>query len=410
MQIVRDIRGLPAVVRMLLTTNAVSAFGGGLVMPFLWIYLTKAQGLAAWVPATVLTVQAIVAFVSAPIWGSVFDRRSPRVCIPAVMVVAAIGTALFGIATNPASAILAGVVYGVGISGVGTALRVMYGSQTRTDKERMTAFSIDFALLNAFSGLGVLVGGAVAAINVGTLANRLSILYVVDGATFLLTAAAAFKMIPSGPPSGGSRRPKGYARLLATPWFSVCISVLFLQLLATAAQLKSAFPAYLTAETGVSPTLLSLLFGVNVGVAVLTQFFVMPRLKSVSPRTLLQAAGLLAALSWVLLLAAGNLPARTVFAGAAMLTISFAESFCVPLLSTIINNRVGEGDRGRANASVGMAISASSALGPALTGLLIGVAHGTVLLIALGLCGLLSSVLVLSIPEVASSESGVELV
>jgi Na+/melibiose symporter-like transporter len=75
MQIVRDIRGLLAVVRMLLTTNAVSAFGGGLVMPFLWIYLTKAQGLATWVPATVLTIQAIVAFVAAPIWGSVFDRR-----------------------------------------------------------------------------------------------------------------------------------------------------------------------------------------------------------------------------------------------------------------------------------------------------------------------------------------------
>jgi MFS family permease len=409
MQIIQDIRRLPAVVRMLLTTNAVSAFGGGLVMPFLWVYLTKAQGLATWVPAVVLTIQAIVAFVAAPMWGAVFDRRSPRVSIPAVMVMAAIGTALFGIATNPAAAILAGVVYGMGISGVGTALRVMYGSQTRTDDERMTAFSIDFALLNAFAGLGVLVGGAVAALHVGSLASRLSFLYVVDGATFLITAAAAYRMIPSGPPSGGSRRPKGYARLLATPWFSACISVLFLQLLSTAAQLKSAFPAYLTAETGVSPTFLSLLFGVNVVVAVLTQFIAMPRLKNIPPPQLLQAAGVLASASWILLFASGHLPARTVFAGAAMVTISAAEAFCVPLLSTIINNRVGEGDRGRANASVGMAISASSALGPALTGILIGIGHGTALLMVLGLCGLLSSALVLSIPEVASVGPGMEL-
>lgn len=181
--------------RAVLAVNAVNSFGGGLVLPFLWIYLGEIRGLAAWIPAATLAVQAGTAVFGGLAWGAVLDRLAPRSVVTLVMCVAGAGTGLYAFATSAPTALTAAVVYGLGISGVGTVLRFLYAGAA-TARERGLAFSADYAVFNAMTGLGVLVGGLVAASGPGSDAARFAALYLADGCTFLAAGAAFFLLLP----------------------------------------------------------------------------------------------------------------------------------------------------------------------------------------------------------------------
>lgn len=390
MKIIRDVRRLPRLVQVLIVTNAISAFGSGLVLPFLWVYLHDARGMKPWVPAVVLTVQAVAAFIGSPVWGAMFDRLAYRIAIPGVMVLAAIGTAMFALAVNPGIAVASGALYGAGISGVGTAMFVMYGSQSRTDAERVTAFSVDFGLLNAFGGLGALAGGVVVAVHVGHPADRFALLYLIDGISFLFTAAVAAVMLKGhGRPGERERRSRrGYAKLLRSPWLVSVLSVLLLQLVVTTGQMRSAFPGYLTARGAVGAPALSVLFTVNIVVVVITQFLIMPRLSSVRHSRLLAVGGVLAGVSWALIFLAGGSrhPAAIALAAVAVALLGVAETIAIPQISALINNTVEESLRGRANALLTMALTGSNAIGPVITGVFLGLgADGALMAVLVGL-------------------------
>ncbi len=125
----------------MLLTNAVNSFGGGLVLPFLWFYLTKVRGLPDAVPAATFSVQAVSAVFGALTWGAVVDKFAYRTVIPIVMTTAAIGTSLYSAATSPFVALLAALIYGFGISGVGTILRKMYAVLTTGDARKLILWS-----------------------------------------------------------------------------------------------------------------------------------------------------------------------------------------------------------------------------------------------------------------------------
>lgn len=242
--------------RAVLAVNAVNSFGGGLVLPFLWIYLGEIRGLAAWIPAATLAVQAGTAVFGGLAWGAVLDRLAPRSVVTLVMCVAGAGTGLYAFATSAPTALTAAVVYGLGISGVGTVLRFLYAGAA-TARERGLAFSADYAVFNAMTGLGVLVGGLVAASGPGSDAARFAALYLADGCTFLAAGAAFFLLLPrldraTGPSAtpaeaGTARRPVGYREVLGQRTIAVLLATLTLCSLVSYGQLRSGLPGYLTA-------------------------------------------------------------------------------------------------------------------------------------------------------------------
>ncbi|MFG3148779.1 MFS transporter [Streptomyces sp. NPDC048243] len=379
--------------RAVLAVNAVNSFGGGLVLPFLWIYLGEIRGLAAWIPAATLAVQAGTAVFGGLAWGAVLDRLAPRSVVTLVMCVAGAGTGLYAFATSAPTALTAAVVYGLGISGVGTVLRFLYAGAA-TARERGLAFSADYAVFNAMTGLGVLVGGLVAASGTGSDAARFAALYLADGCTFLAAGAAFFLLLPrldraTGPAAPAeadtARRPVGYREVLGQRTIAVLLATLTLCSLVSYGQLRSGLPGYLTAGGAVGPEGLSGTFAVNIVVAVLTQVLLGERIQRVRRSTVLATTGALWTAAWALVLVAGRQhgATATVTAMAGVLLLSVGEALVFPVITGLLNDLAEERTRGRVNAMLSVAVSTGSVAGPLLAGATLPLAGGLPLVVSL---------------------------
>lgn len=380
--------------RAVLAVNAVNSFGGGLVLPFLWIYLGEVRGLAAWIPAATLAVQAGTAVFGGLAWGAVLDRLAPRSVVTLVMCVAGAGTGLYAFATSAPTALTAAVVYGLGISGVGTVLRFLYAGAPSA-RERGLAFSADYAVFNAMTGLGVLVGGLIAASGPGSDATRFAALYLADGCTFLAAGAAFFLLLPrldratkpSATPAEAAtaRRPVGYREVLGQRTTAVLLATLTLCSLVSYGQLRSGLPGYITAGGAVGPEGLSGTFAVNIVVAVLTQVLLGERIQRIRRSTVLATTGALWTAAWALVLVAGRQhgATATVTAMAGVLLLSVGEALVFPVITGLLNDLAEERTRGRVNAMLSVAVSTGSVAGPLLAGATLPLAGGLPLVVTL---------------------------
>lgn len=387
--------------RVVLCVNALNSFGGGLVLPFLWIYLSEVRGLPAWVPAVTLAVQAATAVAGGLLWGSLLDRFPPRTTVPVVMAVAGIGTALYAQATGVYTALTAALVYGFGISGVGTVLRYLYAGAASA-RERGLAYSADYAVFNAMTGLGVLVGGLVASMDAGSRAVRFSVLYLTDGATFLLAGAALFWLLPkvvkaSGKDEEGAagKRRAGYREVLTQRHIGLLLAALAVCSLVSYGQFRSGLPGYLTQGGALGPEGISGAFAVNILVAVGAQVLLADRIQRIRRSTVFAVSGAVWAVAWALVLAAGlrHGGSALALAMAGVVLLSVGEALVFPVVTSLLNDLAAEHIRGRVNALLSVAVSTGSVAGPALAGALLPWADGLGLMAAL-LAGCLAVVAV----------------
>ncbi|MFF3177764.1 MFS transporter [Streptomyces sp. NPDC057900] len=388
--------------RVVLSVNALNSFGGGLVLPFLWIYLSEVRGLPAWVPAVTLAVQAATAVVGGLLWGSLLDRFPPRTTVPVVMAVAGVGTALYAQATGVYTALAAALVYGFGISGVGTVLRYLYAGAASA-RERGLAYSADYAVFNAMTGLGVLVGGLVASMDVGSRAVRFTVLYLADGATFLLAGTALFWLLPKVVEAAGKRaaesaagkRRAGYREVLTQRHIGLLLAALAVCSLVSYGQFRSGLPGYLTQGGALGPEGISGAFAVNILVAVGAQVLLADRIQRIRRSTVFAVSGAVWAVAWALVLAAGlrDGGSALVLAMAGVVLLSVGEALVFPVVTSLLNDLAAEHIRGRVNALLSVAVSTGSVAGPALAGALLPWADGLGLMAAL-LAGCLAVVAV----------------
>ncbi|MFD0375375.1 MFS transporter [Streptomyces sp. NPDC127112] len=384
---------LPRRAQALLAANAVNSFGAGLVMPFLLVYFGDVRGLDIRTGPAAIAVTGLCSFCSGLVWGHLLDKFSYRIVMPVVMVIAGVGTSLYAVADRPWTALAVAALYGLGMGGVGTVTKTMFATVVPKEHRTLT-FGLEFTLFNAFVGIGVLVGGLVAA---GTLRSY-QLLYVGDGLSFLITAVAFLVLLPkSAQPSrpqaaGDPDAPKpSYRTVLATPALALALLGMLLCATVSLSQFQSALPGYVTVNGAVTPRGISVAFIANVVVIVLAQFLLMPRLTKVRRSTLISASGVLSAASWACVyfagLTSGTAAVVTLVAGVAIFSV--AEVIVIPVVAALINGLVTDEVRGRTNALFSFVISGGMILGPLLTTALLDVDHGRVLIVVLAIGSLL---------------------
>jgi MFS family permease len=398
--VVAVIARLPRRAQVLLAADVVNAFGAGLVMPFLLIYLSQVRHLNIRVAAAALSVSAIVSFVAGLAWGTLLDRYSHRAIMPAVMLVAAVGSSLYAIAGTPWTALAISALYGAGIGGVGPVVRTMIATVV-SPRERTQFFGLQFGIFNASIGLGILAGGLLVNGSLG----RYQLLYGGDGITFVFMAIALLVFVPGGATETsadeeGDERAAGRARasyrsMLSNPAVILIMVAMTLGATFYYGEFQSALPGYLTIAHAVSPRGISGAFVINVVVVVLTQFLVMPRLRRVRRTTWLTVSGLLWGLSWLLVLWAGRTGGATalVLLFTASVPFAVAEVMVTPILVALLNDIVPDQVRGRANALFTFSITGGMILGPAVTAALLPVGKGVPLV-----AGLAAGCLLMLIP------------
>ena len=376
--------------RRILVGTLFSAVGRGLTLPFLFVYLNQARGLAAGTVGLLVGWMGLVALVLAPLGGSLVDRYGARHVVLPLLVVEAVGTASLALVHDTVSALLALTVAAIGGSALWSGQNTILASLV-PDDQRQQVFGLSFTLLNLGIGIGGMVAAAVVDV---TRPVTFQAIYLGDAASYLIPAGILLSMPHVGrrlvappPPArapadlarpGVTSRPAGYREVLRDKAFVRLI--LFGLTLTTCgyAQIEVGFTAFATRIAHVSPRVVGWALAGNTLMIVGAQLFVLRALRHRSRTHALAAVGVIFAGSWLVLAAGGFAGQHGGALVAALGVIGCAVVFAVgetllsPVMPALTNALATDELRGRYNAMTSILWGISGIVGPITAGPLIG--------------------------------------
>ena len=122
---VKVTRAMGAAMRRIHVGNALSAFGLGFTVPFLYVYVAQVRGLGSMTAGIVLAVFAVAALVVLPFAGRAIVRRGPLPVLLTALVTAAVGALSLGLAGGATTVLLSAAALGAGQAVMQPALATM---------------------------------------------------------------------------------------------------------------------------------------------------------------------------------------------------------------------------------------------------------------------------------------------
>ena len=294
---------LPRSVQILQAGGLANAFGNGLAIPFLFIYLHNVRGIPLATAGLVLATNGAVSLVAGPVIGALIDRVGGRRTLAFSLTMAAVGYGLYPFVHEPWQAFGAAAIAGVGNGGFWPSQSSLIAGLV-SPAQRHTAFATQRVMMNLGIGLGGLAGGLIASTeSPGTF----EALFLLDAVTFFVfVLALAFVPDPPRPAAEGhDGRPGSYRDVLRHRIFVGVLALNFVFIFAGMAQLET-FPAYAKNFAGVSELGIGLAFFANTVVIVLAQLPIAHALSGRRRMPTLALLGVVWAGSWALVPLAGT--------------------------------------------------------------------------------------------------------
>lgn len=385
--------GVGAAVRRIQVGSALSAFGTGLTVPFLYVYVAQVRGLGAGSAGLVLAAFALAALVVLPFTGRVIDRRGPLFVVVAGAITASLGALCLGMTGSGTGAVLAASLLGAGTAVMQPALAtlIVWCSASTT---RMRAFATQFFLQNLGLGGGGLLGGCLVDVD---RPGSFTVLFAVEAVMFLVLAAiagcvriprmvetageATGALLGSAASSEKATTGRGGVRALVEHRVMVRVLVLsFVLFFACYGQFESGLSAYGVEAAGMSPSMLGVALAANTATIVVAQFAVLKLVMRHRRSRVIALVGLLWALAWA---AAGY--AGLGHGGEAMVTTAFLSTYVLfglgetmlsPVLVPLVADLAPSGMAGRYNSAFALVKQLALAVGPAVGGPLGASLHG----------------------------------
>jgi MFS family permease len=365
---------MSSALRRVLAGNFLSQLGSGLTLALLVVYLGQVRGLGTALAGIVIAYMAVVSLLLTPANGTAVDRFGPRPVLIVGLVVAALGAALLPLVDSTASAFAVATVITTGATFTWGPQSSLLG-RLSTPQTRQRVFGIQFLLLN----LGLGVGGIVSAIIVSDSdPSSYTRLYMIDAASFLAYAAMLLPLrgVGVGPVlDDDAQRPSGSYRDVVADRLLVRVALLGL-VLATCGYgaLQVAMPVFVTRISGQSVSWVAVAYTVNTLVVVALQMTVLRRMEGRSRTRMLALVAVVWGASWVLIAVTSSLSAPVAIVGACLSAGVFAlgETLWAPIAPSLVNDLAPEHLRGRYNSVQGLVWGVAGALGPAITGILLG--------------------------------------
>ncbi|MEV7023700.1 MFS transporter [Kitasatospora sp. NPDC093558] len=397
-------RGAGGPLRRVQIGNALSAFGSGFTMPYMFVYVDQVRGLGSLAAGMVFTVFALAALAVLPFTGRGIDKYGPRPVLLAGTALAATGAFAFGHATGTPALLVSSFLFGAGVTTCQPALATMI-VRCSTAATRAHAFALQFTLVNLGMGIGALVGGQI--VNVADPAS-LTRLFTIEAATFLGLALV----------TGTAQASKGYSpkvhltavhektegptglRALVADKAMLRLCVLAGLIFFTCyGQFESGVAAFATDTVGTAPSTLGFAIGANALTIVVLQMFMVRITARRRRTTAMAAAGLVWLGAWTMALVAGLIRTETMAATVAIVSIyalfGVGESLLAPTMGPIVADLAPARLLGTYNAGYALVKQIAIAVGPAVGVLLVGsgtwplylaaMAGSTLLIVALAL-------------------------
>lgn len=361
----------------LLSGSFANAFGNGVVLPFVLIYLHNVRGIGLGTAGLVLASMSVAALAAGPGVGVLIDRIGARAVLVGSMAVSALGSAGFALTHGVALAVVSAVLMGVGNGSFWPGHATLVAGLT--DREhRHGAYAMQRVLNNLGIGVGGVVGGFIATTShPGTY----ELLFVLDAATFLAyLVALAFVASPAraGRPEGAPTI--GYGAVLRHRTFLAYILMNAGMIAVGFSLLTDIFPAFAKNHAGVDERGIGFAFLANTLVIVVAQLPVATWLEGRRRMAAYTVEGVLWAAAWLIVCAGGwwlTHEAATLVFCAALAIFGLGECFHGTVQNALVADLSQPGLLGRYMAVNNVAFQLGSAAGRAAGGFALALApHG----------------------------------
>ncbi|MEU6143542.1 MFS transporter [Streptomyces sp. NPDC047081] len=361
-----------AAMRRIHVGNALSAFGLGFTVPYLYVYVAQVRGLGAMTAGLVLAVFAVAALVVLPFAGRAIVRRGPLPVLLAALVTAAVGALSLGLAGNATAVLLAAAALGAGQAVMQPALATMIVDCSTADT-RSRAFATQFFLQNLGLGVGGLIGGHLVD---ATRVDSFTLLFSIEAAMFLLLVGVmATVRMPHSPRIGSAPAQSGrsgWKQLLGNRAM-VQLSVLgFVLFFACYGQFESGLSAYGVEAAGISTSALGSALAANTLMIVVAQFAVLRFVERRRRSRVIAGVGLIWAVAWVAAGYAGLGHGSQEMATAAFVStyalFGLGEAMLSPTVAPLVADLAPSGLAGQYNSAFALVKQLALAVGPAVGG------------------------------------------
>jgi MFS family permease len=369
-----------AALRRIQLGNALSAFGNGFTVPYLYVYVAKVRDLGASTAGVVLAMLAVAALVVLPLTGRAIDRRGPLPVAIVGTVSAAAGSLGLGLSSTEPLVIASAAALGAGIAVIQPALATMivWCSTTVT---RSRAFATQFFLNNLGLGVGGLVGGLLVD---ESHASSFVRLFAIEAVMFLvLGAAVATVRLPRVPkvedavPS--EERPAGAWRALFADRRMMWVCLLgFVLFFACYGQFESGLAAYATEVTRIPPASLGIALAANTAAIVAAQFVVLKLVERRRRSRVMALVGMVWTVAWLAAGLSGLVHGAQALATTLLIStyalFGIGESMLSPTVAPLVADLAPASLIGQYNSAFALVKQLALAVGPAVGALMVG--HG----------------------------------
>lgn len=372
--------------------NALSAFGLGFTVPFLYVYVAQVRGLGSMTAGIVLAVFAVAALVVLPFAGRAIVRRGPLPVLLVALGTASVGALSLGLANSATTVLLSAAALGAGQAVMSPALATMIVDCSSADT-RSRAFATQFFLQNLGLGVGGLIGGHIVDTS---RASSFTLLFSIEAAMFLLLVVIMSTVrLPHTPKVEGAPQAKGgsWKQLLGNRAM-VQLSVLgFVLFFACYGQFESGLSAYGVEAAGISTSALGTAMAANTAMIVVAQFAVLKFVERRKRSRVIAAVGLIWAVAWLAAGYAGLGHGSQTMATAAFVStyalFGLGEAMLSPTVAPLVADLAPVGMAGQYNSAFALVKQLALAVGPAVGGPMGASLHGpyvvTFLLFSLGI-------------------------
>ncbi|MEV7727302.1 MFS transporter [Streptomyces sp. NPDC087917] len=387
-----------AAMRRIQAGNALTAFGIGFTVPFLYIYVAQVRGLGSMAATSAFVAFALGALVALPFTGRVIDRRGPVPVVIGAAVVASAGALALGLSNGVVPILLSALALGAGQAVMQPALATMI-VWCSTPSTRTRAFALQFFMQNLGLGIGGLVGGQIVDVD---RPGSFTLLFGIEAVMFLVLAAViASVRMPQVPgindamakaaaPAGG-----GWKRLLQHKAMVQLCLLGFVLFFACYGQFESGLAAFGTEAAGISPSTLGFALAANTGAIVIAQFVVLRLVEKRRRSRVIALVGLIWTVAWVIAGFSGLGHGSAVMAAGAFITtyalFGIGEAMLSPTLAPLVADLAPEGSVGQYNSAFALVKQMALALGPLGVPLGAGIPMlyiGIFVMVSLGIAGL----------------------
>lgn len=365
-------RAMGAAMRRIHVGNALSAFGLGFTVPYLYVYVAQVRGLGAMTAGLVLAVFAVAALVVLPFAGRAIVRRGPLPVLLIALVTAALGALSLGLASSATTVLLSAAALGAGQAVMQPALATMI-VDCSTAETRSRAFAMQFFLQNLGLGVGGLIGGHLVD---ASSAGSFTLLFSIEAAMFLLLAVVMVTVrMPHSPRIGGAPADSakaGWKRMLGNRAMVQLCVLGFVLFFACYGQFESGLSAYGVEAAGISTSALGMALAANTAMIVVAQFAVLKFVERRRRSRVIAGVGLIWAVAWVTAGYAGLGHGSQEMATAAFVStyalFGLGEAMLSPTVAPLVADLAPEGMAGQYNSAFALVKQLALAVGPAVGG------------------------------------------